>query len=291
MGRIDEVLGDTGFDSDENPGSLPGGARRVAGDPLGLNDIGVDGVPRQVLADGHLVLLAEVIADVASPVFILDDHLVAARSKRGHAVGPCPGAVSLGFCCDRIERNLQLSEEKTKLVHLREGFDFLGFTVKHYAVPTSPSGWRLQIQPSRKSVQRIKERLREVWRRFQGAPVAAVVRALNPIIRGWANYFRAECPGKTFAKLEKWMYDREVRYAKRRHPNKARFWMTAKYWGVPVPWRKDRWVFGDKSTGAHRLRFSWFRQKHHVPVKGTASPDDAPRRITGQSAVGATPVT
>src|SRR5436305_9139331 len=172
------------------------------------------------------------------------------------------------------ERNLQLSEEKTKLVHLSEGFDFLGFTVKHYAVPTSPSGWRLQIQPSRKSVQRVKERLREVWRRFQGAPVAAVVRALNPIIRGWANYFRAQCAGRTFAKLEKWMYDREVRYAKRRHPNKSRFWMVRKYWGVPVPGRKDRWVFGDKSGRAYRLRFSWFRQKHHIPVKGTASPDD-----------------
>jgi len=183
-------------------------------------------------------------------------------------------------CLDKLrtwlaERNLQLSEEKTKLVHLSEGFDFLGFTVKHYAVPASPSGWRLQIQPSRKSVQRIKERLREVWRRFQGAPVAAVVRALNPIIRGWATYFRTQCAGKTFAKLEKWMYDREVRYAKRRHPNKSRSWMVQKYWGVPVRRRKDRWVFGDKSSGAYRLRFSWFRQTHHIPVKGTASPDDA----------------
>jgi RNA-directed DNA polymerase len=182
-------------------------------------------------------------------------------------------------CLDKLrawlaERELQLSEEKTKLVQLSEGFDFLGFTVRHHAVATSPSGWRLQIRPSRASVQRVKERLREVWRRYQGAPVAAVVAALNPMIRGWSNYFRAQCASKTFAKMEKWMYDREVRYAKRRHPNKSRFWMTRKYWGVPVPGRKDRWVFGDKSSGAYRLRFSWFRQKHHVPVKGTASPDD-----------------
>src|SRR5262249_51169690 len=173
------------------------------------------------------------------------------------------------------ERNLQLSEEKTKLVHLSTGFDFLGFTVKHYAVPTGPPGWRLQIRPSRKSVRRVKEPLREVWQRVQGAPVAGVVRALNPIIRGWANYFRAPCAGRTFAKLEKWMYDREVRYAKRRHPNKSRHWMARKYWGVPVWRRKDRWVFGDKASGAYRLRFSWFRHKQHVMVKGTASPDDA----------------
>jgi RNA-directed DNA polymerase len=183
-------------------------------------------------------------------------------------------------CLDKLrawlaERDLQLSEEKTKLVPLSEGFDFLGFTVKHHAVATSPSGWRLQIRPSRKSVQRVKERLREVWRRHRGAPVAAVVAALNPIIRGWSNYFRAQCASKTFAKLEKWMYDREVRYARRRHPNKPRFWMARKYWGVPVPGRKDRWVFGDKSSGAYRLRFSWFRQRHHVPVRGAASPDDA----------------
>jgi RNA-directed DNA polymerase len=195
----------------------------------------------------------------------------------------CPTEEEARQCLNKLrtwlaERNLQLSEEKTKLVHLSNGFDFLGFTVRHYAVPTSPSGWRLQIQPSRKSVRRLKEHLREVWRRFQGAPVAAVVRALNPVIRGWANYFRAQCAGKTFAKLEKWMYDREVRYAKRRHPNKSRFWMVRKYWGVPVRGRKDRWVFGDKPSGAYRLRFSWFRQKHHVPVKGTVSPDDARRK-------------
>jgi RNA-directed DNA polymerase len=71
--------------------------------------------------------------------------------------------------------------------------------------------------------------LREVWRRFLGAPVGGVVRALNPLIRGWANYFRAQCAGKTFAKLEKWMYDREVRYAKRRHPAKSRSWLVRKY--------------------------------------------------------------
>ncbi|QDU19753.1 reverse transcriptase domain-containing protein [Urbifossiella limnaea] len=173
------------------------------------------------------------------------------------------------------ERSLQLSEEKTKLVHLPDGFDFLGFTVRHRAVPSSPSGWRLHIRPSRGSVRRVIDRLREVWRRFLGAPVGGVVRALNPLIRGWANYFRAQCAGKTFAKLEKWMYDREVRYAKRRHPTKSRSWLVRKYWGVPVHGKKDRWVFGDKSTGAYRLRFSWFRQKHHIPVKGTASPDDA----------------
>jgi RNA-directed DNA polymerase len=183
-------------------------------------------------------------------------------------------------CLDRLrtwlaERDLQLSEEKTKLAHLNEGFDFLGFTVKHYVVPASPPGCRLRIEPSRKSVQRVQERLRAVWRRFQGAPVAAVVRALNPIIRGWANYFRAHSAGKTFAKLEKWMYDREVRYAKRRHPRKSRFWMAAKYWGVPVRGRKDRWVFGDKPSGAYRLRFSWFRHRQHILVKRTASPDDA----------------
>lgn len=136
------------------------------------------------------------------------------------------------------------------------------------------SGWRLHIRPSRRSVRRIIDRPREIWRRFLGGPVCGVVRALNPLVRGWANDFRAQCAGKAFAKLEKWTYDREVRYARRRHPAKSRSWLVRKYWGVPVHARKDRWVFGDKSTGAYRLRCSWFRQKHHDPVK------ERPRRTT-----------
>jgi RNA-directed DNA polymerase len=172
------------------------------------------------------------------------------------------------------ERGLTLSPTKTKIVHLREGFDFLGFNVRHYQSPQTRTGWKLLIRPSRDSVRQIKGKLRGVWFQYQNAPVAALVSTLNPIIRGWANYFRVQCAGTTFGKLEKWMFDREKRFAKRKHPKKPWKWRVAKYWGCVVPGRRDRWVFGDKKKNVYRTRFSWYRQKHHVMVRGTASPDD-----------------
>ena len=88
-------------------------------------------------------------------------------------------------------RGLALSEEKTRIVHLTEGFDFLGFNVKHYKCPqTTRTGYKLLITPSKKSVQKIREKIGDIWRRCQGAPTKALLTHLNPIIRGWANYFR-----------------------------------------------------------------------------------------------------
>ena len=62
------------------------------------------------------------------------------------------------------ERGLQLSEEKTRIVHLQDGFDFLGFTIRHYRERRTVTGWKLLITPNKKSVEKIKEKLRAVWR-------------------------------------------------------------------------------------------------------------------------------
>jgi len=171
-------------------------------------------------------------------------------------------------------RGLSLSEDKTRIVHLTEGFDFLGFTVRHYVDRTTATGYKLRITPSKKAISSIKEKLREAWRRLQGAPVPAVVARLTPLIRGWANYHRVNVASKTFSTLDNWMFRREVRYAKRRHPNKPWHWLRSRYWGPLNKERADTWVFGDKHTGYHLLKFSWVKIERHVLVKGTASADD-----------------
>lgn len=177
------------------------------------------------------------------------------------------------------ERGLSLSEEKTRVVHLTEGFDFLGFNVRHYQAPhTSRSGYKLLIRPSKKSVTGLREKLRDVWLRLRGHRVRAALFALNPIIRGWANYFRTAVASVTFKKLDCWMYRRAVRYARHTHPKKAWHWLVSRYWGRLNPERKDDWVFGDKHTGQYLLKFSWFKIARHVLVRGRASPDDASLR-------------
>ncbi len=174
------------------------------------------------------------------------------------------------------ERGLAFSPEKTKIVHLREGFDFLGFNFRHYYTPgLTKTGWKLLTKPSKKSIQSIKSRLKQEWLKLRGKPVLEIVMVLNPIIRGWANYFRTGVASRTFSDLEHWMFQRQRRYAQRRHPNKGPQWWFEKYWGRLNLDRYDNWVFGDKDSGSHLVKFTWFPIERHVMVKGRASPDDS----------------
>ncbi len=76
-----------------------------------------------------------------------------------------------------------LRPTKTSITHARLGFDFLGFNIRRY-----PNG-KLLIKPSKAAITRIRERLREVFRKMRGATTLALIQTLNPIISGWAGLF------------------------------------------------------------------------------------------------------
>jgi len=172
-------------------------------------------------------------------------------------------------------RGLAPAPEKTRIVHLREGVDFLGFHIRHYPAPqTSRTGYRLRITPSKPAVQAVRRQLRALWRQSIGSEVSVVLQRLNPLIRGWATYFRRTGASETFAKLDYWMFQRALHYVTRTHPHKSWAWRKARYWGKWNPKRQDTWVFGDKHTGTYLLKFAWFGFLPHILVKGTASPDD-----------------
>jgi len=172
------------------------------------------------------------------------------------------------------ERGLELSPEKTQISHLTEGFDFLGFTIRHYKSRNTRTGWKLLIIPSKGSVQGLKDKLRKTWQSVKGQSINVAVWRLNPVIRGWANYYRIAVASRTFSTLDNWMFRREMRYVNHRHPKKSRHWKESRYWGKLNPNRLDSWVFGDKGKGIHLLKFSWFPIERHVLVKGSSSPDD-----------------
>lgn len=176
------------------------------------------------------------------------------------------------------ERGLTLAEEKTRIVHITDGFDFLGFNVRQYRTPGSTTrGTKLVIKPSRESVARIRKRLKGEWLSMKGHNVGRVVKRLNPIIRGWANYFRTQASSHTFQALDGWMYRREVRYVRFTHRGKPWYWCRPRYWGSARGRRNDTWVFGNQPTGVILLKFSWFTIQRHTLVRGTASPDDPTR--------------
>lgn len=173
------------------------------------------------------------------------------------------------------QRGVTLSTEKTRIAHLTEGFDFLGFNIRHYKAPlTAKSGFKLLIKPSKKSVTAIRAKLRGEWLKLRSQPVRTVIARLNPIIRGEANYYRIAVASRTFAQLDNWMFRRETRYVNHTHPNKPQYWRQRNYWGKLNKHRKDTWVFGNKDDGTFLLKFSWFPIERHILVKGRASPDD-----------------
>ncbi len=172
------------------------------------------------------------------------------------------------------ERGLELSPEKTKIRHLSDGFDFLGFNIRQYKSQHARAGWKLFIKPSRESVQRLRDKLRKTWYSLKGQNVSAIVGRLNPVIRGWANYYRIGVAFETFSKLDNWMFRREMCYVNHTHSEKPKYWKKAKYWGKLIPSKQDNWVFGDKQKGRYLLKFTWFTIERHVLVKGRASPDD-----------------
>jgi RNA-directed DNA polymerase len=173
------------------------------------------------------------------------------------------------------ERGLTLSEEKTRIIHLTEGFDFLSFNIRHYPAPqTAQSGWKLLIKPSKEAVLEVRKNLKDLWNKAKGGNVQAILSKMNPVIRGWANYFRIAVAKEIFGNLDSWMFHKADSYTKHTHRNKPKGWRHRKYWGRFNLERQDYWTFGDKQTGAYLLKFSWFPIERHTLVKGTASPDD-----------------
>ena len=173
------------------------------------------------------------------------------------------------------ERGLTLSAEKTRIVHLLEGFNFLGFNIRHYRTPkTTKTGWKLLIKPSKEAVQDLRKKLKDRWKKVQGTNVQHVLKELNPIIRGWANYFRIAVAKELFGKLDSWMVHKALHYTKRMHPKKSVRWQRQRYFGHFNLDRLDSWTFGDKQTGGYALKFEWFPIERHILVKGRASPDD-----------------
>lgn len=172
------------------------------------------------------------------------------------------------------ERGLEFSPEKTQITHITKGFNFLGFHVRQYPISRTLSGRKLLIKPSKESVNKIKARLREEWKALNGRQVEMILKRLNPIIRGQANYFRSSVACRTFSQLDTYLYDKQFLWAKRAHPQKSWHWRKNKYWGNLNPNRKDHWVFGDKEIGGYLFKYSWFPIQRHIMVKGTSSPDD-----------------
>ncbi|MER7127321.1 reverse transcriptase domain-containing protein, partial [Micrococcus luteus] len=165
-------------------------------------------------------------------------------------------------------RGLVFNEDKTRIIHLRQGVEFLGFHIRRY-----PNGKTLTM-PSRTAVKRLKLRLATEVRSLRGSNAQAVIARLDPIVRGWAAYYRSVVSSRRFAALDNYVWRLTFKWAVCNHPNKPTRWIVDRHFGKFNRFRNDRWVFGDPDTGAYLPKFAWTNIVRHPLVLGRASPDD-----------------
>lgn len=171
------------------------------------------------------------------------------------------------------QRGLELSEDKTHIRHLREGFDFLGFNIRHYATRGKKRGYVLLTKPSKASIKKHKQEMRKNWKESIGKSTEHAIRHLNSKIIGWCNYFRIGASKHVFKTIDAWMWIRISRYLHRKHPEKSWLWRRKHYFGM-VQDRKDRWVFMDKTARKFLWKHAWTEIRRHTLIKGKASPDN-----------------
>lgn len=171
------------------------------------------------------------------------------------------------------ERGLEFAPDKIKITHLKNGFKFLGCYVKLYGVKNQ----KLLIKPHPDKVTAFKKRIKEIWLKYKGQAPQTVIKELNPIIRGWANYYRPFVSSDVFADLDHFMWHRAWRYAKRRHPQKNHHWIAQRYFGKQEGPSKNNWRFFGLTGNNIKLfliKFSDFKIRRHIMIKNNMVPDD-----------------
>jgi len=167
------------------------------------------------------------------------------------------------------ERGLELSQEKTKITNIADGFDFLGQNVRKYR-------GILLIKASKKNIHSFIEKVRTTIRTNQTAKAGNLVSLLNPLIRGWANYHRHAISQEVFDAMDNAIFNALWQWSKRRHPNKNRWWIKDKYFATKGG---DRWVFfgqvadkDGKPKNLHIFKAASVSIKRHIKVRGEANP-------------------
>ncbi len=181
---------------------------------------------------------------------------------------------------------LELKPSKTRISHTlnshegTKGFDFLGFNIRQYHVGKYKSakssngerlGFKTIIKPSPKSIQTHYRKIASIIDQYSSASQEALIYRLNPIIKGWSNYFSTVCSKETYSLLDTLMWRKLWAWARYRCPRTGKKKIVNKYWSTV---EGDNWVFTSKQ-GKHSLslqKYASIEIHRHIKVKGNSSP-------------------
>lgn len=194
-----------------------------------------------------------------------DDFVVTARSKE--ALESIKPVIEEWLA----ERGLVMNAEKTRIVSIIDGFDFLGFNVRHYH-------GKCLVKPQKGKVMSFLKEIRAWLKKHKHVSPNVVIQHLNPILRGWAQYYRHAVSKRVFSYVNSQLWRALWRWCLRRHPNKGTNWVKQKYFRSL---NGQTWRFfandptkNDPKRIIYLINISEISIQRHVKVKGSASPDD-----------------
>lgn len=167
---------------------------------------------------------------------------------------------------------LELSTAKTKITHINDGFDFLGFNVRKY------KHGKLLIKPSKAGIKRFLKTIKEVIKKGVALPTDKLIHTLNNRLTGWTNYYRTSVSSEVFSMIDNEMLLTLMRWACKRHARKGKRWIVNKYFTTP---ERNHWRFHCKVKGKDGRKKPFYLKnasdtkiRRHVKIKSAATPFD-----------------
>ncbi len=226
------------------------------------------GIISPTLANMTLDGLEQVVRDAApyrsrvNFVRYADDVIVTGKSKTILETYVIPAVTSF-----LAQRGLELSSEKTRITYIKHGFTFLGQTFRKH-------GNTLHITPSKEGVLALMRNVGTLIRKYTSAPLFLLVKKLNELLRGWANYHRHVVASDAFKRVDNYVYEHVWRMLHRRHRHKSSQWLYKKYWMASG----KKWVLTvlHKAYGKTKqyqiIRVSHIGIKRYRKIKAEANP-------------------
>ena len=171
----------------------------------------------------------------------------------------------------RLKTHFQntLSEQKTTITHIETGFNFLGQNVRKYKN-------KLVIKPAKDGMKALLQKTHACIKGMVGQKAITLIRKLNPIVRGWANYHRHVCAAKAFKTVDRIIQTQLSRWTRRTHPNKSVGWLKRKYFSAAA---NGAFSVRGKNRDGESVVVALHRMIHtkierHIKVRGEANPYD-----------------
>jgi RNA-directed DNA polymerase len=162
------------------------------------------------------------------------------------------------------QRGLELSREKTHITHIRDGFDFLGFNFRKY-----PNN-KVIVKPTKDGIKSFKSKIKEIFKKYNSSSLSMLISKLNPLLRGWANYYRFVNSKVIFGKIDTYIWRKSLNWMKRIHQRRQTLKYYKQYFKPFPNYQSD--VLSDGKQFVYRL--STLPLKEFIKIKSEANPYD-----------------